>query len=185
MCIRDSFVNGALLNSAVANSIALASGDNLSDISDDPTVSTDVDPNADGNPDDPSTLTFGSNISGSVYTDSNGNGVRDPGEPGILGVEIIVTGTTEDGAPISTSVFTDANGNYTFEDLPAGTYTITQVQPTQFLDGPDQLGSLGGTQSNDSFTITLSPGSGDGFGCLLYTSPSPRDATLSRMPSSA
>ena len=23
------------------------------------------------------------------------------------------------------------------------------------------------------------------FGCLLYTSPSPRDATLSRMPSSA
>ena len=25
----------------------------------------------------------------------------------------------------------------------------------------------------------------DGEGCLLYTSPSPRDATLSRMPSSA
>ena len=25
----------------------------------------------------------------------------------------------------------------------------------------------------------------DGYGCLLYTSPSPRDATLSRMPSSA
>ena len=26
---------------------------------------------------------------------------------------------------------------------------------------------------------------GRGYGCLLYTSPSPRDATLSRMPSSA
>ena len=26
---------------------------------------------------------------------------------------------------------------------------------------------------------------GDGMTCLLYTSPSPRDATLSRMPSSA
>ena len=25
----------------------------------------------------------------------------------------------------------------------------------------------------------------DSYGCLLYTSPSPRDATLSRMPSSA
>ena len=25
----------------------------------------------------------------------------------------------------------------------------------------------------------------EGYGCLLYTSPSPRDATLSRMPSSA
>ena len=46
--------------------------------------------------------------------------------------------------------------------------------------------------------VTLSckhPGGGEGtaiidlgsgiFGCLLYTSPSPRDATLSRMPSSA
>ena len=28
-------------------------------------------------------------------------------------------------------------------------------------------------------------GAVDGSGCLLYTSPSPRDATLSRMPSSA
>ena len=27
--------------------------------------------------------------------------------------------------------------------------------------------------------------SGNGYACLLYTSPSPRDATLSRMPSSA
>ena len=31
----------------------------------------------------------------------------------------------------------------------------------------------------------LEPGSGLGTFCLLYTSPSPRDATLSRMPSSA
>ena len=37
----------------------------------------------------------------------------------------------------------------------------------------DQLGGVGGV-----------PG-GDGEVCLLYTSPSPRDATLSRMPSSA
>ena len=28
-------------------------------------------------------------------------------------------------------------------------------------------------------------GSGNDWNCLLYTSPSPRDATLSRMPSSA
>ena len=31
----------------------------------------------------------------------------------------------------------------------------------------------------------LLPGGGDDDSCLLYTSPSPRDATLSRMPSSA
>ena len=32
----------------------------------------------------------------------------------------------------------------------------------------------------DTFDLVLPPGA-----CLLYTSPSPRDATLSRMPSSA
>ena len=36
-------------------------------------------------------------------------------------------------------------------------------------------------------TILVGTGNngGDGYICLLYTSPSPRDATLSRMPSSA
>ena len=34
-------------------------------------------------------------------------------------------------------------------------------------------------------SAALSPVVGEGVACLLYTSPSPRDATLSRMPSSA
>ena len=37
---------------------------------------------------------------------------------------------------------------------------------------------------NEDGTIT-DPNSGLTWNCLLYTSPSPRDATLSRMPSSA
>ena len=36
-----------------------------------------------------------------------------------------------------------------------------------------------------SFTGTIDVGTGQMTSCLLYTSPSPRDATLSRMPSSA
>ena len=36
-----------------------------------------------------------------------------------------------------------------------------------------------------SITTALSPAEHGIVGCLLYTSPSPRDATLSRMPSSA
>ena len=39
-----------------------------------------------------------------------------------------------------------------------------------------------GTFSYSELYLTLGPLDGD---CLLYTSPSPRDATLSRMPSSA
>ena len=47
------------------------------------------------------------------------------------------------------------------------------------------------TNPSDSYTFTTNPSlvgqfvSGEPTGCLLYTSPSPRDATLSRMPSSA
>ena len=49
------------------------------------------------------------------------------------------------------------------------------------------LSSLAGCLTDDEITDA----SGDdldellNYGCLLYTSPSPRDATLSRMPSSA
>ena len=40
--------------------------------------------------------------------------------------------------------------------------------------------SKAGTIPQDYVALT-----GDSYACLLYTSPSPRDATLSRMPSSA
>ena len=41
-------------------------------------------------------------------------------------------------------------------------------------------GGVGGTQGADGFARLVLTG-----GCLLYTSPSPRDRTRSRMPSSA
>ena len=37
----------------------------------------------------------------------------------------------------------------------------------------------------DGYEVTMEISGGGTFSCLLYTSPSPRDATLSRMPSSA
>ena len=42
-------------------------------------------------------------------------------------------------------------------------------------------------EGNDSILIYANPAFErlTGYSCLLYTSPSPRDATLSRMPSSA
>ena len=39
--------------------------------------------------------------------------------------------------------------------------------------------------SGSTITFNTAPPAGTGNVCLLYTSPSPRDATLSRMPSSA
>ena len=48
-----------------------------------------------------------------------------------------------------------------------------------------QLSCGGQYLGNDSFEISVACSKGTYIRCLLYTSPSPRDATLSRMPSSA
>ena len=53
--------------------------------------------------------------------------------------------------------------------------------------------SFGGVKANVDISMSVEKGkifgligpNGSGKTCLLYTSPSPRDATLSRMPSSA
>ena len=63
--------------------------------------------------------------------------------------------------------------------LEPGSYHLMLMHPT------------GALKANDEVTVTVSLKSGESANadiddiCLLYTSPSPRDATLSRMPSSA
>ena len=47
-----------------------------------------------------------------------------------------------------------------------------------YLDAAGQFPSPGGEELSEAFT-------GEPYPCLLYTSPSPRDRTRSRMPSSA
>ena len=94
-----------------------------------------------------------------------------------------------------TVTVTDANG---CTDI--ATTTITQDDPVDALSSLVPIECAGGTAAS----ITVMPTGGtapysylwstasmdttatiDSLGCLLYTSPSPRDATLSRMPSSA
>jgi prepilin-type N-terminal cleavage/methylation domain-containing protein len=62
-----------------------------------------------------------SNINGKVYQDVDGDGVPDPGETGIPRVEIRLTGQNR-------SVLTDNFGQFYFP-LPAGTYSLTEVDP--------------------------------------------------------
>ena len=62
-------------------------------------------------------------ICGMKFYDSNGNGVKDPGEPGIRSWKIkLSTGTV---------VSTDVNGNYCFANLDLGSYTVTEAHPVQ------------------------------------------------------
>ena len=69
-----------------------------------------------------------SSISGRVFGDSNGNGLRDVGEVG-LGLWKVYIDRNNNGLLDGTevSVVTDINGNWTFGGLTAGTYTVRVV----------------------------------------------------------
>lgn len=65
-------------------------------------------------------------INGSLFSDTNGNGVRDPGEPGLPNVGIVIT--TSLGATIN--IDTDTNGNWSASVPPGSTVvTINEADP--------------------------------------------------------
>ena len=87
------------------------------------------------------------------------NGKQDWCETGISGVKITLTGTDLLGNIVNLTTTTDCSGNYTFCDLVAGNYTLTETQPGgNWIDGLDYAGSNGGTVANDVITnITVPP----------------------------
>ena len=91
-------------------------------------------------------------LSGSVFEDLNNDGVQDPGEVGVAGVDVTLTGVDDLGNPVDVTVQTDVDGNYLFPDLrpsDATGYTITETQPAGLLDGIDTAGSLGGDATSE------------------------------------
>jgi len=90
-------------------------------------------------------------LSGFVYADINNNGSFDSGEPPLPGVTISLSGSGQ-----SETATTDANGYYIITGLPAGSYTLTESQPTGWVDGAATPGSEGGTASTNQISnITL------------------------------
>lgn len=113
----------------------------------------------------------GQGLSGAVYVDSNGNGTRDVGEPGIAGVSVTLSGTTAGAqnvcvviSPSPCTAVTDANGNYEFLNLPAsnGTgYTLTEQSQataplTNYGDGTESVGTVAGTASGTAGNDVIS-----------------------------
>ena len=90
-------------------------------------------------------------IKGTIYRDGNRSGALDAGEKLYEGVTVNLVDA--DGTVVATTT-TDANGSYSFDKLPAGTYSVTVVQ-----DGPiaglEQTGDPDATKDNASEAITL------------------------------
>jgi hypothetical protein len=90
-------------------------------------------------------------ISGTVYLDSNGNGVFDLGEAGIGGVTVTLSGTNGLGQSITATTTTAANGAYSFSTdsggnaLLPGTYQVAETQPGGYLAGATNVGTVNGT----------------------------------------
>ena len=74
--------------------------------------------------------------------------------------------------------FTDTKGKEQHVSVPAHTIDAEKLEEGQMFDGS----SIAGWKDINESDMILMP---DCDTCLLYTSPSPRDRSLSRMPSSA
>jgi hypothetical protein len=107
--------------------------------------------------------------SGTKFEDTNGNGVRDSGEPGLSGVQIHLFGTDGLGNAVHLHATTDANGNYSIS-APPGNYTACETVPAGYTQsfptsGPSCSAHTG--QSTFGYTVTLTSGgtdSGNDFG---------------------
>jgi protocatechuate 3,4-dioxygenase beta subunit len=98
-------------------------------------------------------------LRGVVYFDANSNGVLDPGEPGLPGVTITLTGVNDLGQSVNIVQITDANGAYAFGSLRPGTYAITETHPDGLVDGQDSIGTQGGSVAqNRLFNIQIGSG---------------------------
>ena len=88
-------------------------------------------------------------ISGIVYIDHDGDGVRDTGELGVPGVLITLTGTDSSNNTVRRTALTGSDGTYKFEDLAAGTYQVSERQPMALKDGKDTTAVSGAVAGSD------------------------------------
>ncbi len=99
-------------------------------------------------------------IGGTVYEDTNDNGVLNTGEPGISGVTLTLSGTNDKGTSIAATTTTNSSGAYSFTTdssgnvLRPGTYTITETLPSGYLTRAATVGTVNGTNDGTVLSAT-------------------------------
>ena len=94
---------------------------------------------------------------GSVFNDADGDCFFDPNEVGIEGVRVELY---DDAGSLIASTQTDSAGNYRFTNLPAGQYTVREIQPAGWLQGGQRAGSHGGDDSQPDVISRIPVGLG-------------------------
>lgn len=72
-------------------------------------------------------------ISGVVYFDANGNGVRDGGEAGVAGATVTVVDVATEGGVYQQAVVTGGDGAFSFGGLDAGDYRVTETDAPAYV----------------------------------------------------
>ncbi len=71
-------------------------------------------------------------ISGLEFKDVNGNGVKDTGDTGLSGWNILLSGSTYFGMTANLTGMSDGSGNYTISGVWPGHYTVSEVWRSQW-----------------------------------------------------
>jgi len=91
-------------------------------------------------------------VSGAVFEDRNGDGIRDPSEPAVPGVVVELYGTPDAGGAVDLSVQTAADGSYSFSPGD-GCYLLRVVDPPGWR--PSETRSDGFNQATPGYVAPV------------------------------
>ncbi|MCE5268559.1 MAG: peptidylprolyl isomerase [Planctomycetaceae bacterium] len=109
----------------------------------------------------------GGSISGYVFIDTNNDGLRTTSSGGthvgLPGVIVKLSKQDTSGNWVATATTMSASdGSYHFNNLGEGTYLVQEMQPSNYIDGIETVGKVGGaatgTAGADQFQIALTAG---------------------------
>jgi uncharacterized surface anchored protein len=91
-------------------------------------------------------------LSGLAYNDSTGDHHFQSGENGLGGVTVNLTGIDDQGNVVNMTTTSDVDGNFSFANLRAGTYSLTESPPSGWTFVGGDPGSAGGAASGDTIS---------------------------------
>ena len=166
--LTQADINAGVVENRATTEGSDPNGNPVTDDSDDPTISADVDPNGDGNPDDPTVTSLipldvddggtTSSFSSFYWVDADGDGIKDADEEPVAGAEVIIYDL--DGNIIAQTT-TDENGLFEFENLPPGDYQLQYIPPAgfEFTQRNAGGGPNSGADESGFMPLTLNVGS--------------------------
>jgi hypothetical protein len=130
----------------------------------------------------PPTVPPPGSLSGNKFEDLTGNGIKDPGDPGLQGIQIHVFDKATSGATFHAHTLSDVNGNFSFANVPVGEYIVCEQggPPTQTFPAADGSGGLCATHTgvagSRGYDITVASNlntGGNDFGNRVVRQPPP------------